>query len=309
MLNPQPVFVLGFQRGGTDLLWYLLLSHPRMGRTRGETHQLFRGKWGKGGPRDAFASNLRRLARYLPVLLLQREDVFSPRLLRPRRPFTRLTERLVDRAFFQARLQAREPQQNLYRARGVRYTAAELRETRLLAKNVNGLVFLTPNLQAMYPDARFVVLVRNGFAVCEGLVRRGMSVHDAARLYALGCRRMLDDARDNPRVLVLRFEDLLDDPPHAARRVYRHCGLDIGEVEEFRFVAKPVASSGGAYAAPPGTVQGELVWCALHDLERYLRRDVNRRQIERLGADARAAIARAAGDELRALGYLQGENS
>jgi len=43
MLNVKPIFIVGFQRGGTGILMNLLLSHPNVCTPRGETHQVFRG--------------------------------------------------------------------------------------------------------------------------------------------------------------------------------------------------------------------------------------------------------------------------
>ena len=44
MLNKRPIFIIGFARGGTNIILNLLRSHPDVCSPRGETDQVFRGK-------------------------------------------------------------------------------------------------------------------------------------------------------------------------------------------------------------------------------------------------------------------------
>ena len=298
---------MGFQRGGTDLLWYFLLSHPDVCRTQGETHQVFRGRWGTtgtGNRRYHVARNLAALARGFPLLLMQREDVFSQHAMRARRPFGRFAAWYVDKMLFEAKMRAREPNQNRYKFPGVLYTLDEIRRARLLCKNVDGVIFLTSNLHRMYPDATFVAIVRNGFAVCEGHMRRGTPVDEAAVIYEKGCARIIADSEKYDNFAVIRFEDLLAEPESVLRVAFEACGLDVDSVERFRFFVKRTVGETRDRPTPGNLAAGEQAWCRMDELGRYLQRDVNTAQINRLSDDDKLTIARIARGSLEHFGYV-----
>ena len=302
MLNRAPIFIAGFQRGGTDLLWYLLLSHPGVCRPEGETHQVFRGRWPGAnfeGP-VPWAANVRALARYLPVLAAQREDVFSQHLLRLRRPLGAFAVRTVDRVLYGSKLRARAPHQNRFKTRDAPYTDEEIARARLLAKNVNGLIFLSPELSRIYPDATFVALVRNGYAVCEGHMRRGATARAAAALYDACCSRIAEDAEALPGYHVLHFEELVAEPAAAVRKVYGWCGLSPDEVPVFRLPERRTARARECAQAVPHTA---LTWYRLGELADAMEPDADRRQLARLSTADRETIGAVAGESLARFGY------
>ena len=46
MMNKQPLFINAFARGGSNIIMNLLLSHPNVCISSGETHKVFKGtKW------------------------------------------------------------------------------------------------------------------------------------------------------------------------------------------------------------------------------------------------------------------------
>jgi hypothetical protein len=66
MKNESPVFVCGFERGGTNILMNLLLSHPSLCKPTGETAQVFRGRRGE----RLWRILQRRVCYDLPVQIL-----------------------------------------------------------------------------------------------------------------------------------------------------------------------------------------------------------------------------------------------
>jgi hypothetical protein len=160
MLNKKPVFIVAFAYGGSNLLLNMLRSHPDLCSPRGELNEVFKGKLD-----EPLSTRLAKAARYLPCVIAERADIFGFNDWEPRRPFKRITQRIVDRVLFDEKLRARAKSQNYYRDENAVYTPQEIAAARLLSKNLGGLIFLTPVFSRMYPDATFFGLVRNGFAV------------------------------------------------------------------------------------------------------------------------------------------------
>ncbi|MCA9969918.1 MAG: sulfotransferase, partial [Anaerolineales bacterium] len=172
MLIKRPIFINGFQRGGTNILQQLFASNPRVRGLGVEVHELFYG-------RDAQPVQkwLRRLAA-APVVLATRQHTFWPYRFYPRRPLPAAVGRYVDLLLYL------QKQTAVVRTDGDGAPAwAERRQARALCKCVNGVVLATPLFTTMYPDATFVALVRHGLALCEGFVRRGWSAQRAGQMY------------------------------------------------------------------------------------------------------------------------------
>jgi len=189
MYNKNPIFILGFQRGGTGILQNILLSHPNICKTRGELHELFHGrrktknkiKW------LSFTTAI-QITKYLPIMFIEMSDIFSITKFHKRKPLKKISKKIIDRVLYFEKMKAIHTNENLYKHEYIKYTNKEISSSRLLVKNLNGLIFLTENLYDLYPDAFFIGFVRNGFAVCEGHKRRGFDIEDSAMLYEKCCR-------------------------------------------------------------------------------------------------------------------------
>jgi hypothetical protein len=300
MLNQRPIFVVGFQRGGTNIVLNLLLSHPGVCMPRGELHFVFRGK----RRAESWASFFVKTWRYLPILLAQRQDVFAVSLWQPRRRFTPGTIGRIDRILFYDKPKALEPEQNLYRSENVRYTHKEIVASRLACKYLNGLIFLTDELYRMYPDATFVAVVRNALALCEGHVRRGVDPATIADLYDKGCQQMIAHAQQIPNYHIIRFEDVIDRPLESLRRIYECAGLDIRAVEKVRLQSKKVITEEGKHEYVHGAAGTRLVWYDLEDFGRHFLRNVNIHQMRRLSADQERIILDRTHETLKHFDYL-----
>src|SRR6187549_799291 len=94
MLNRAPIFVNGFQRGGTNILMNLIASHPDVALLSGETHQIFLGK-----PDENFKKWIDRMF-YIPVVLFSGRHLFDPHTPRERGPAPRPVQRYLDATFY-----------------------------------------------------------------------------------------------------------------------------------------------------------------------------------------------------------------
>ncbi len=97
----------------------------------------------------------------------------------------------------------------------------------------------TPNavrmtwLQKVFPRSYFIGLVRNGYAVVEGIRRKGAkSVERGARHWNLVNKIMMRDASQINYFLEMRYEDLVDNPTTSAKRLGQFLGVDSDKLRQ-----------------------------------------------------------------------------
>ncbi len=141
----------------------------------------------------------------------------------------------------------------------------------------------TPWLQACFPSARFIGIVRHPFAVCEGIRRRtGHPLSVAARHWRIANERMLADFQRLDRRLLVRYEDLCERPQQALESMAGFLSLPVPDLEGVLDV--PVE-------AP--TVTGLAARVA----------NFNSESDARLSDDDRALVRAESADLMRRLGY------
>ena len=94
-------------------------------------------------------------------------------------------------------------------------------------------------IQAYFPDAYFIAIVRNGYAVSEGIVRKRKS--DSDRPQFEGLYTTIDEAAEQwfranvivasheqflDRYKIIRYEDLVEEPQKVLSSVLEFCELD-----------------------------------------------------------------------------------
>ena len=230
--------------------------------------------------------------------------VFSKKLWKVRRPFHSKTAAHIDSVLYQDKLFANGDTQNRYKSQNVEYTLDQIRASRLLSKNVAGTIFLTDELAKMYPDAVFLAIVRNGLALCEGHIRRGVPAEKIATRYQSGCQKMIQDAESISNYHIFRFEDLLKHPHQVLREVYDCAGLDLSDVPKIRLETKRVMDKDGKHKFVHNTEAKALVWYDLDLFDQHFVTDVNQHQIDRLTPKQRDTIVQIAENSLRAFSYL-----
>ena len=93
-------------------------------------------------------------------------------------------------------------------------------------------VFHIPLMAEVYPDARFVHIIRDGRDVARSIVPQPWPPH-TVREAADEWRRSVEAGRRavavvGDRLLEIRYEDLLADPRPVVERLYSHLGLEGG---------------------------------------------------------------------------------
>lgn len=252
LLPDRWVFVVGCYNSGTTLLRDLLGRHPQI---------------------DALPSEGVRLTDALP------------------RPEDEGWHRMWCRCVEQMRLSAGADQKE--RAARIRrhWSLALPRGTRnVLEKSIANAARL-PFLQAHFPPAYVIHLVRNGYAVAEGIRRKGKPVgvgrdevgdrypiELCAEQWRTSLRQVEADRPQVERFHEVRYEDLAADASAELRRITDFLGLP------------PLAT---------GAAAGEM---SVHGVVSPVR-DMNAESLARLSADDIEAIEGVAGPDLERCGY------
>jgi hypothetical protein len=301
MLNEKPIFLNCFARGGSNLLVNLLLSHPYICNSSGETHKVFK----PGTPFDKGWLRIKKRFFYdYPIRLIVGQDIFNPFLLNPRKPVPFFVRERIDRLFYEGRFLNKIPEQNLYQYEGVEYTDEELAKCRLLTKGINGLVYTVELFREMYPDAVFIALTRNGLAICEGRYRRHQYPPEKmAHEYKLVIEQMLKYEREMPNYHIMRYEDMASDPIKFVRKLYSKVGLDIEEVLKFRLESRPIMTANGTHRRIRGSYDRQLFWYKLEELNQHIKSDINKNQLKNLNPKVKDRFLIIAEEVMQRLGY------
>ncbi len=243
---PRPdkwVFLVGCYNSGTTLLHDLLATHPDIGSMPGE---------------GQFYTN--------ELLLPQSVGL------------TRLWAIDEDRFRMDESFTLRVNLEKLKRQWGARYNYPDLPV--LIEKSPTN-AGRTRWLQKHFENPHFIGIVRNGYAVAEGINRKvGYSLEKAAQQWARSNEIMLDDFQRLHHKLLIRYEDLTENLEETLQKIFEFIGLD----------RVPVADQSWQIHEQNAPIQ-----------------NMNARSFERLNEDQLQAIERVAGDMLVCLNYVRKE--
>lgn len=289
MKNIKPIFIVAFARGGSNIVLNMLRSHPDICSPVGETQEVFHGK-GNTGKVD----QIRRRLQYLPIALAEKRNIFSMSQWNLRNPFKNSSKKKIDEILYNDRFKGMVSKDS-----ESFYTNEELKNCRLLCKNLNGLIYTTHNFLDMYPDATFIGIVRDPRAICEGHIRRNLySLNEISDHCSHAMQQMLLDEKDIKNFHLFRYEDIVRDPQKALRDIYEACDLPLEKVKEIRMETKKVV---GHDNSPDGKT---LVWYPLDQFHEHLLPDANTNQIAKLDDEQRMYIENVCRKEMEHFGYL-----
>ncbi len=308
MLNHKPVFLNSFARGGSNIVWEILQSHPDACAPIAETDKII---WTKAG----------RWKGVINVWLSLRGGYLLPRLKKEKgfwmlnyglfhannyneRGLNKFARNYLDKLLYTWKLKNLHHPFNKYKTKDEIYTLEELEQTRIAAKHVNGLIFLIPALIEMYPDSVHFGLVRNGLALCESRLRRN-TFKDAGKfgiMYNKIVSKFIEYEARYPNFHLLKFEDLLAHPKEFVCKLYDKAGLSYRNKISVRLKAKKFVTSEGKHETT--LKEGSKYWIDMDNFFDFVNAEINENQIKRMPLEAQQDFLKYAKESMEKLGYL-----
>lgn len=273
---PTAIVLNGFAFGGTNIAWNILQSHPGVCSSFYELGETLAHLW----PPDRLQ---------VPLLV---------RLLRRNLVPTAISGPLVRRRLHRQKMRNYQHPLNGLKYEDIPYTQAEVIASVLCLKTINKDIYLNGLLGRVYPEARFVGLMRDGYALCEGWMRRGWRAHKVGQVYREVGEIMLGAAD----YLIVKFEDMVARPFAVAEQMYAFCGLEPTTLDKLRLKSKRVLSAEGAYSPRFGSANHKY-WFDRTTITDLLVRTQSALQAQRLSAADRRAFEREARPILEFFGY------
>lgn len=273
-------------------MWNMFLTHPEVCSPIRETLDIF----------GLYLKRV-RLEGALAALLSRQRRLFDQWHLQPRGPVPPAGRRYIDRTLYRWKLKTLDDAEMKYKSENETYCLEEVESARLVAKNNNGLAFLSDLFYEMYPDATFFALVRHPLALYESHKRRRISgsVEQFAAFYQTIAAGMLRDEARFETYHLIKFESLMADPLGSMKRLYALAGLDFEAVDKVRFKAKAHLQANGRHTSR--YTVGQHYWFEPESMNAFLKSDINKLQAGRLDEPEKEALYRLTGDTLRQLGY------
>jgi sulfotransferase family protein len=200
----RPIFVVGCCNSGTTILWKTLLSHPDLSGPSMEGQDI----------------------KELPMCMKHSLGKQTFRMfVHPKfNNLYHLTEKDFDEVTSE-RLAAVYAEHCEPGKRFIEKSPANSMRTRFL--------------QSIFPDATFIIIVRNGIAIAEGIRRRRLfdpdrqhmaglntTIDEAAHQWSNANRILLEDRKYLKRSLFLTYEDLVNNTELVFQKVLDFCELD-----------------------------------------------------------------------------------
>lgn len=298
VIGTGPIFILGLQRGGTNQPMNILRSHPSTYWPQGEFHEPFRPRSLK---RERMAAVL-KLARYAPIWLAAGDVLNLDAPLRKTRPLRGFAGRAL-RAGLASSCRSNVGLVSTYKAtlRERGFYPDDTAPDRMVVKVMNYNVGLVPDLLELYPDARFVGIIRDGRGVCEGQMARSAQVQQATALYTQFGEWLAEYEAAGLPIRTWRFEDMLADPWATGLEMYDFCGLDPSLTLGVRLQDKHRIMSETDRIT--GIAKYDHYYL-FSEMSRHMRADANASSFARLTPAAREEIESRCGGVLRRFGYL-----
>lgn len=283
MKNSKVIIVNGISRGGTNILWNLIQSHPAVCGAMRETSRIF-------------APFQKHELRFVAEAWMR-----FPLLRMP--PLLAIAGQFIDTRLYNFKLQNFGDPFNGFKSEDVPYTREEIADSAVCLKSINKSIYATGLFDRIYGKRLFTIgLVRDGYGICESWIRRGIPAAKTGRRYRQYAQSMIDYSQKNERYELVRFEDILADPFGQMEAIFRFAQLDPPQIERYRLKAKRVMSEDGTYETPFGSL-GHKYWLDAEAMRRFLVPNVAENQAQRLSPEDRAAFEHEALPILKHLGY------
>jgi hypothetical protein len=283
MKNQKVIVVNGISRGGTNILWNMIQSHPAVCGAGHETSRLF-------------APFMAHRLRFVGDFTLMQPVLRVP-------PFVNIASRLIDDRLYNFKLRNYGDVYNGFSAESQPYSLDEVQRSAVCLKSINRTIYATPLFYRIYgPSVYFVAIFRDGYGICESWVRRGISPEKTGRQYRQYVETMLRYAEQYDHYMAVKFEDILDRPFEVLSDIFRFAELEPPTVEKFRLKSKAVLTEDGQHEVPYG-IRDVKYWLDRTTIHDFLVEDIADIQKKALSPESVQMFEREAMPALKRLGY------
>jgi len=278
MLNKKVILLCGYSRGGTNIAWNILQSHPQISSARYETGEILR--------------NRRHIKFALFVSLAEKARLIN----------NALTKKIIDKKLFSLKMSNFDEPSNKYMYEDKPYTRDELSKCTLVLKSVDYDIKHTDLLLNLYPNLYFIALSRNPYALADGHIRRGETLKQFLSLYRdiYEKIRFYDETLSNFKLI--KFEDVLEDPFKIARELFGFTEMKPKQIEKIRLKSKKIVMNEGEYTTGFGK-ENEKYWFDKDQIRQILDPAINNRQMKSLSAKDISKISESTADILSYFNY------
>lgn len=299
-MNPNPIVLHTFSKGGSNLIWNIFQSHPNVVSPGGEIHETFTDVWG----------------RVRSLLATRSRDYWHINNTNPRQRASVRFDRFVKGRLYEAQLKTLTDEPNAWITQDRKYSEAEVKSARLALKCHNGQVFLTEQLRSTFDEPYFVAMPRDAFSLCEAYLRRGhfSSAEIFANHYKMVVDKMISDSKRVWNYQIVRYEDLFGPKFHTTlESMFSACNLDATALNGMVRLkakelegdeAKSLQDHWSGSTVERNVSPGAKYWIPISDIGSFVDFDVNQRQADSLDSDSRRTVERICGSTLEELGYL-----
>ena len=273
MKNKKVIVIYGFQRGGTNIVYNIFQSHPLVC----SPNDLETG--------EIISQNYRIRSHNKIGYLIKRIRLWFYDLLNSNYILNSLIVNIVgiiiDRIFYIYKLRNFTSIYNRYKYKNIPYSLEEVKSSILCLKSVKNDIKLTHFLSQIYQNIFFVGLVRNGYAICEGWIRRGKSAKVSGFRYRKYCEMMINDSKRIKNYKIVKFEDILKDPFQVASELYKFAKLKPTSLDKLRLKSKKIMMKNGKHNVAFGKLDAKY-WFDNTSIVNLINPNINEIQIQNL---------------------------
>jgi hypothetical protein len=294
MINERLIIIAGMSRGGTNLLWNIVQSHPAVIDSYYEVNEIF--------GRKCNISNYDKF--FIEFNALSNSNIFDTRDL-----ISSKFRLFAKYSFDNDEYNRQKAPSSLYNDHEFSdltiatklVSAWESDVARMVLKRNDALKYL-PQLNHAYPDSKILFLIRNGLAVAEGWGRRGADIETAAHWYRKYVLFYEQYVKENPNpATIIRFEDLLEDPFTCAHKIFSFLSLPSVSEMPLRIAIKPTIRSNHEVV---NTTEKSKVWINKDNFREFLDVGINDAQIDKLDNDKKKLFIELNRDLLERYRYI-----
>ncbi len=278
MFNKKVILICGYSRGGTNILWNILQSHPKICSTRNELGSIFK------------KTKYLKFSRY--ISLANKLGILH----------TSFSHFIIDYQLHRYKMETLWRRDNQFKNETDIYSRQEVKGAALCLKSVDWDIHFTDLLLEIYPEMYIIMLTRNGYAVANGHLRRGINLQETATLYKEIGFLMKSIAQKHPKTLFVKFEQFIENPFEVSEKLYRFTETEPLQLEKLRLKSKIIVSDDKTQATKYGEVNRKY-WFSRENMGDLIDLEINKKQIAQLTSDQIREYNRLAGDTLTEFGY------